>query len=130
MGWLIYRFFVPEGKELASLTALLIGLSLGAEVDMMSFLTSRYFCMKSYGRIYAVIYSAFVVGAAIGPLLTGRLFDLQGNYQQALWMVIALLLAGAGAIFAPPVYVGFRETVAALALGLENGDIQSGSIAR
>lgn len=38
------------------MTALLIGLSLGAEVDMISFLTSRYFGMKSYGRIYAVIY--------------------------------------------------------------------------
>ncbi|MFL9862188.1 hypothetical protein PQR72_41825 [Paraburkholderia madseniana] len=145
MGCLIDRFFAPrvalilftvttagylllmlEGKEVASLTALLIGLSLGAEVDMISFLTSRYFGMKSYGRIYAVIYSAFVVGAAIGPVLAGRLFDLQGNYQQALWMVISLLLAGAGAISTLPGYVGFRKTVAALALRRENGDLQSG----
>ncbi|WP_207005021.1 MFS transporter [Trinickia mobilis] len=145
VGWLIDRFFAPRvalilfsitaagclllmlgGNKLASLTALLIGLSLGAEVDMISFLTSRYFGMRSYGRLYAVVYSAFVVGAAIGPVLAGRLFDLQGNYQQALWMVIVLLLVGAGAISTLPGYSGFRERVTALALRHRNANGQSG----
>ena len=114
------------GNKLASLTAPLIGLSLGAEVDMISLLTSRYFGMRSYGCLYAVSYSAFVVGAAIGPVLAGRLFDLQGNYQQALWMVIVLLLVGAGAISTLPGYSGFRERVTALALRHRNANGQSG----
>ncbi|KAF1036151.1 MAG: hypothetical protein GAK33_04154 [Burkholderia lata] len=145
VGWLIDRFFAPrvalflftvtaagclllmiEGKAFASVTALLIGLSLGAEVDMISYLTSRYFGMKSYGRIYAGVYSAFVVGAAIGPVLAGRLFDLDGNYQQALWMVITLLLVGAGVISTLPGYAGVGKQALASTLRQENGDVQSG----
>jgi len=145
VGWLIDRFFAPrvalflftvtaagclllmiEGKAFASVTALLIGLSLGAEVDMISYLTSRYFGMKSYGRIYAGVYSAFVVGAAIGPVLAGRLFDLDGNYQQALWMVITLLLVGAGVISTLPEYAGVGRQATASTLRQENGDVQSG----
>ena len=83
-GCLIDRFFAPrvalllfsvtaagclllllEGTELASLTAFLIGLSLGAEVDMISFLTSRYFGMTRYGFVYAVTYSMCAIAASL-----------------------------------------------------------------
>ena len=34
---------------------------------------------------------AFWLGAAIGPVLAGRLFDHYGDYRVALWTIIGML---------------------------------------
>jgi MFS family permease len=121
IGWLIDRFFAPRvaaivftltaigclllvygGPLAAPFAAFLIGFSLGAEVDLISYLTARYFGMSSYGVLYALIYACFIVGASIGPVLAGKIFDMTGNYSLAIWTVIGLLLTGAGATLTLP----------------------------
>jgi cyanate permease len=121
IGWLIDHFFAPHvaavvftltalgclllaygGPQTAPFAAFLIGFSLGAEVDLISYLTARYFGMAAYGMLYAMIYAFFVVGASVGPVLAGRTFDMTGNYSLAIWMVIGLLLTGASAILTLP----------------------------
>jgi hypothetical protein len=98
IGWLMDRFFAPRlaaaifsltaigclllvygGLGLAPVAAFLIGFSLGAEVDLISYLTARYFGIRRYGFLYATIYAWFVVGAAIGPYAAGRIYDATGN---------------------------------------------------
>jgi MFS family permease len=39
--------------------------------------------MKSHGVLLGVISSGFTIGAAVGPVVTGYLFDTTGNYQIA-----------------------------------------------
>ena len=121
IGWLIDHFFAPfvaaavftltalgclllayGGPQTAPFAAFLIGFSLGAEVDLISYLTARYFGMAAYGVLYAMIYAFFVVGASVGPVLAGRTFDMTGNYSLAIWMVIGLLMTGASAILTLP----------------------------
>jgi MFS family permease len=64
--------------------ALLIGLAAGAEVDLLAYLVSRYFGLREYGAIYAWPYTAFIVGAGLGPMLYGLTYDAAGTYRLAL----------------------------------------------
>ena len=121
IGWLIDRVFAPyvataiflitaggclllavHGIALAPLAAFLIGFSLGAEVDLIAFLTSRYFGLRHYGFLYAIVYACFWFGSALGPALAGRLFDRYGDYHYALILVTALMLFGAAAAASLP----------------------------
>ena len=124
IGWLIDRVFAPYvaavifsitaggcallaagGPDQAPVAAFLIGLSLGAEVDLLAYLTSRYFGLRNYGFLYATIYACFWSGIALGPALAGRLFDRFGNYDLALRMIVGLLVFGALAALSLPRFV-------------------------
>ena len=81
------------------IAAILVGLATGAEFDVMSYLTSRYFGLRSYGQLYGYMFSVFQLGAAFGPIVMGYSFDATGEYTGALWILvgataIACLLAG------------------------------------
>jgi len=64
--------------------AFLIGLGLGAEVDIVAYLISRYFGLRSFGKIYGLAFGAFVLAGALGPLMMGAGFDLTGSYHAPL----------------------------------------------
>jgi MFS family permease len=61
--------------------AFLVGLGLGAEVDIIAYLVSRYFGLRYFGEIYGVAFGAFLLAGALGPLLMGAGFDLTGSYS-------------------------------------------------
>ena len=128
IGWAIDRFFAPRvaalifaiaatgclllqlgGIPQARMAAFLVGFALGAEVDLLAFLTSRYFGLRHYGFIYAVVYAFFWAGMALGPATAGLLFDAHGNYLLALWLIIASLLAGAVAALSLPRFPESRD---------------------
>lgn len=132
IGWLIDHVFAPHvaaviflvtaagcglllggGPDLAPLAAFLIGFALGAEVDLLAYLTSRYFGLRHYGFLYGVMYSVFWLGIALGPALAGRLYDRHGDYTLALAGVIVLLVVGAAAALALPRFGDVAERAAA-----------------
>ena len=123
IGWLVDRMFAPYvaaaifivtaggcallmqgGAQQAPQAAFLIGFALGAEVDLLAFLTSRYFGLRHYGFIYATVYAAFWLSSSLGPVMAGRLFDHYGDYQATLAMVTGLMLFGALASITLPRY--------------------------
>jgi predicted MFS family arabinose efflux permease len=127
IGWLIDRIFAPHvagvmfavtavgclllvegGPALAPVAALAIGLSLGAEVDLMAYLTARYFGMARYAFVYGIIYSLFALGGAVGPTLAGIVFDRTGTYDTVIWGAVSLLLGAATAIGRLPRFDKFR----------------------
>lgn len=86
------------GTALALPGALALGLAVGAEVDLIAYLVSRHFHSSVYGAAYGGVYGLFLVGGAIGPALTGYLFDLTGGYLAPLllsagWLTLAAMLA-------------------------------------
>lgn len=126
IGFVIDRFFAPHvaatlfaltaagclclltgGVALAPIAAALIGLSLGAEVDLIAYMTAKYFGMRRYAFLYAIIFSVFALGAAIGPSLAGLLFDKSKSYQSTLVIVTVLLVAGSMAIVSLPKFEDF-----------------------
>jgi MFS family permease len=99
-GYLLDQFFAPRIATLlfstvaigiaflavshaissALIAAPLVGLGLGAEVDMVAYLTSRYFGLRSYGAIFGTIWAVFGVSGGLGAYLMGLGFDKTGSY--------------------------------------------------
>jgi predicted MFS family arabinose efflux permease len=79
----------------ALVSAMLIGLSAGAETDLVAYLTARYFGLAHYGRIYGLQYSVFGFASGISPFLFGRVFDQLGTYRPILYTAAVLFVAGA-----------------------------------
>jgi OFA family oxalate/formate antiporter-like MFS transporter len=79
----------------ALVSAMLIGLSAGAETDLVAYLTARYFGLAHYGRIYGLQYSVFGFASGFSPFLFGRVFDQLGTYRPILYTAAVLFVAGA-----------------------------------
>lgn len=85
------------GSAWSIAAAATIGLALGAEIDLMAFLTARYFPISRFGRVYGLIYAGALVAAGLGPIAAGAVYDLLGGYG---WMLVgeALILASSAAL--------------------------------
>src|SRR3546814_1152671 len=73
-----------SGLHSAPLAVILLGLAAGAEIDLLAYLTARFFGQRAYGAIYGWQYSIFALGYGFSPFVVGRLRDASGNYQAAL----------------------------------------------
>ena len=91
------------------LASALIGLSLGAEIDVIVYLTTRYFGLKSFGALYGGLLAALSVGTATGPLLAAWIFDQNGSYAAFLWLTIGAMLASSIALVTLPRSLASRE---------------------
>jgi MFS family permease len=65
----------------ASFAVLLIGLAAGAELDLMSFLTARYFGLKHYAKIYALLYGVLAICSGAAPVAFATVFDQTARYD-------------------------------------------------
>jgi MFS family permease len=72
--------------------AFLVGLGLGAEVDLIAYLISRYFGLRAFGRVFSSAFAAFALAGALGPLIMGASFDRTGSYRGALVTFLAATL--------------------------------------
>ncbi len=76
----------------------MLGLAAGAELDVLGYLTARYFGLTDYARIYALIYIALATGSATAPTVFSRIHDASGNYglsftvSAVCFLIAALLL--------------------------------------
>lgn len=86
------------GAGLAWIGALALGTAMGAEADLVGYLTARYFGLARYGRLYAIQYASFMLMAGLSPLWVGALADRGGGYTMPLLVTVAGL-AVAAALF-------------------------------
>jgi len=82
----------------AAYAILMIGFALGIEYDVLAYLTSRYFGLKAYSGLYAILYVFFALGSGIAPLVFGRIKDVTHGYGPAL-MTSSIALPLAAALF-------------------------------
>lgn len=75
----------------AIIIAIFIGLAAGAELDMLAYLTGRYFGPRHYPAIFGGIFAAFTVGSGISPPLWGASSQANNGYDQILMIAIGLL---------------------------------------
>jgi MFS family permease len=71
---------VGHAISVAFVGAFLVGLGLGAETDIMAYLVSRYFGLRSYGAIFGWIWAVFGLSGGLGAFLMGLGFDKTGSY--------------------------------------------------
>jgi MFS family permease len=62
------------------LSAVLLGGSLGAEVDMLAYLVSRYFGLRSFSQIFSVLFSMVMFSMSLGPVIFGAVYDATQSY--------------------------------------------------
>jgi len=72
--------------------AIAIGLAAGAELDLLAYLTSRYFGTEHYAEIFGRVFVFFTVGAGIAPPIFGALSAANGGYAELLTASILVLL--------------------------------------
>lgn len=82
----------PGHTGFAITAALVIGISLGSEVDVVAFLTARQFGMARYGTIFGVISSMWAFASGMGPLTINYIYDVTGGYELGLKLAIPLFL--------------------------------------
>jgi predicted MFS family arabinose efflux permease len=142
-GWLLDRFWAPAvalviivlpgiscwllahgplTPTTAWVSIVLIGFAVGVEYDLMAFFVARYFGMRAYTQIYALLYGCFAFGAGTGPAIFGWSFDRTGSYASVLMVSFAVLVLGALSFlalgryrdFASPQNIGASPSVGSL----------------
>ena len=112
VGFLLDRYFAPKvavvcvalsivGIALfaggavgttAFIAAVLVGISIGAEFDILAYLITRYFGLHNFGMVYGILFASFLIGVSIGPKSFGEVFDAQGSYINILIVSSLMLL--------------------------------------
>jgi MFS family permease len=115
-GWIIDRVFAPYvavfflvcplvGLLILALQpaavppligVLLLGLGIGGETDLLSYMVSRYFGLAKFGTIYGWIFTAALAGNAVGSSILGWAFQLTHSYSATLIAYSVLLAAATG----------------------------------
>lgn len=85
--------------ELAIASAILVGIGMGAESDVVPYLLTRYFGLERFGVLYGYTWCVYAVAGATGPVAMGAVFDRTGSYH-ALLVISLAMVAGAAMIFA------------------------------
>jgi predicted MFS family arabinose efflux permease len=88
-----FALLVAGTGTMPAVGVVLVGLGLGAEVDMLAFLNSRYMGQRAFGQLYGYFFMSFALGGACGRFLGGYSFDLAGSYVPALIGAAAALVA-------------------------------------
>ena len=76
------------------LLAVGLGIGQGGVTTSESPLVAKLFGLSSHGSILGIVSFGFTIGAAIGPLLTGYIFDVSGSYQTAFLVCAAISIVG------------------------------------
>lgn len=114
VGWLIDRFWAPgvaaviltpatigclilmgqPSIGMAVLAVVLVGLAAGAELDLLAFLTARYFGLRNYARTYGFLFAGVAIAGGIGPMTFAHIHHLSGSYDISFAIAAALFLIG------------------------------------
>jgi MFS family permease len=76
-------------------SAVIFGLTLGSEVDVIAYLAAKQFGLRHFGSLYGMMVTALALGTAFGPLAAGAVFDHYGSYAPFLMLTAVLMAASA-----------------------------------
>ena len=121
-GYLLDRLFAPRvamlfygatmvgmgilcGRDAGTLAlagSFLSGLGMGAEVEVMGYMISRYFGLRAFGSAYGHAFAAFMISGSLGVLVMGAGYDRFHSYTVPLagfcgaMLLTLILLRGFG----------------------------------
>ena len=84
----------PGSIPAATCAVIACGLALGAELDIVAYLASRFFTLSRFGLVFGTLAGLVTLaGGGIGPVALNAVFDLTQSYAPALWAAIPMCLA-------------------------------------
>ena len=82
-----------DGSQVMAIAiAMLIGASLGAEVDIIAYLSSHHFGARNYGTLFGTITGAISLGIGLGPTAAGLTFDYFESYRPIFFGMLPLII--------------------------------------
>ncbi len=118
-GYMLDRYFAPyvalfffivpllgigliaftDQSAFAMVATVMVGLGLGAEVDLIGFMLSRYFGNKSFGALYGYLFAAFMLASGLGPFIMGMSFKYLNSYFPVLIGLMVVLVISSGIFY-------------------------------
>lgn len=80
--WMLYLF------------AMLYGVAHGGFFTVLSPIVAELFEIGSHGVLFGMVYFSLTVGAAVGPVLAGHIFDIARSYQLVFLILVGVGIAG------------------------------------
>jgi len=93
LGTLSWLVFAREAWQLY-LFAIVFGFAQGGLGVVESPLAAELFGLRFHGLIFGVIQLGWMVGASVGPLVTGYIFDVNNSYTMAFLLGAAIAFLG------------------------------------
>ena len=84
-----------DSNAMLTLGVMIIAFAGGAGFQITTYLVSRYGGLKNFGKIYGTISSTLMLGASLGPLASGMLYDATGSYELLVMAAIPVVLIAA-----------------------------------
>jgi len=89
LGTALLAFSSSVDGPLGTAAVLLIGLGLGAEIDVVAYMVARFFGVRSFSTIYGMTVLWIAGAGALGAAGLGLAYDHYGNYDAALMIIAA-----------------------------------------
>jgi MFS family permease len=86
--YLAFRIGTGTGAAIA----IVFGLGVGAEGDVLGYVISKSFGVRSFGTIFGITSGLFALGAGIGPLTMALMLDHLGSYRPVMLVLFFTLL--------------------------------------
>jgi len=86
------------GILVLSLGVICFGITIGAEYDVVFYLVSRHFGLRSFASLMGGMLTAGALGGAVAPAVSGHMHDVFGGYDELLMLLMAMMAMGALAI--------------------------------
>ena len=85
-------FWVQSARKLwmLYLFGALFGTAYGGVISLQALAVADLFGLRSVGVILGTITFAYTIGAAIGPVISGYMFDIINSYRPVFWVATAL----------------------------------------
>ncbi|MDT4860921.1 oxalate/formate antiporter family transporter [compost metagenome] len=93
LGCLIFLFAEPSIAAMAVAT-MLVGIGVGAEIDVAAFLVARYFGLRDYPRLFGLLMALLAGGGCFAPYAFGELYDATNSYEPMLWICTVVFTIG------------------------------------
>jgi MFS family permease len=114
LGLLLLAWGVPV--EGAYVGAAMIGVAIGSEADILTYMVSRYFSQRVFSRVVGAMWVVWCWGGGAGTFLAGAIYNATNSYVGALWVFgFALLLALGATLLLGPYVFPRRSATPALA---------------
>jgi predicted MFS family arabinose efflux permease len=106
--------------------AAVLGVGLGSEADVEPYLLAHYFGRKHFSVLYGLMWTAYAIGGATGPMAIGHWYDRAGFYEPRfiVYLACAAFTAVAISLLMPrgrkPIFTDGGRINSAAAIALED----------
>jgi MFS family permease len=86
---------------LAPIFVIVYGIGFGARIPLGTAIRGEYFGRKAFGKVLGLSMMPMSLLMTLGPLVAGKMYDLQGTYDYAFYMLSGIAIIGSlGFLFA------------------------------